>query len=333
MSFQPQLSQEDLAQMIDREGLDKEFESLHKQGQWYRADESQTAVEHLRFGGQIRLASGALTDFGLLPPLHPHNPDGLTADVITEGGLYRGVTADEKRIRRDNGGELQRWNGAFWEKYGYGDMEECLVSRCTSTYRVPVSTPFPNALPPGGLEKMLDEAASPSLKFKRGDRVTKVSGGCWTGLVVGNYSTKLTPEGYAVESENEPGSVQIYPEKALRLAPTPEQSSAVQSGTPLVYTICPHCNRENEVPLDGLGYSNCSNCGKRIDCWLRLSSELTAALSQRDEARRLLGEAKEVLSDLSRYVSAGAYPDGPCLKDEDLDAVNSTLKQITEYLK
>ena len=57
---------------------------------------------------------------------------------------------------------------------------------------------------------------APTGKFKRGDRVTKISGSSWTGRVVGTYSTTLTPEGYAVESENEPGSVQIYPAAALR---------------------------------------------------------------------------------------------------------------------
>jgi len=54
--------------------------------------------------------------------------------------------------------------------------------------------------------------------FKIGDRVTKRSGSSWTGYVVGTYSTKLTPEGYAIESENEPGSVQIYPAAALAAA-------------------------------------------------------------------------------------------------------------------
>lgn len=33
----------------------------------------------------------------------------------------------------------------------------------------------------------------------------------------GTYSTSLTHEGYAVESEREPGSVQIYPASALEL--------------------------------------------------------------------------------------------------------------------
>jgi hypothetical protein len=54
-------------------------------------------------------------------------------------------------------------------------------------------------------------------KFKRGDRVRKVSGSKWEGVVCGEYSTKLTPEGYAVESEYHAGSVQIYPASALVL--------------------------------------------------------------------------------------------------------------------
>lgn len=51
--------------------------------------------------------------------------------------------------------------------------------------------------------------------YRLGDRVTKIKGSNWTGRVVGFYSTSLTPEGYAVESETERGSVQIYPVGAL----------------------------------------------------------------------------------------------------------------------
>jgi len=51
--------------------------------------------------------------------------------------------------------------------------------------------------------------------FGLGDRVRKKSGAAWQGRVVGWYSTELTPEGYAVESEAHPGSVQIYPVGAL----------------------------------------------------------------------------------------------------------------------
>lgn len=53
--------------------------------------------------------------------------------------------------------------------------------------------------------------------FKLGDRVEKVSGSEWRGHVVGFYSTSLTKEGVAVESEDHKGSVQIYPAKALNL--------------------------------------------------------------------------------------------------------------------
>ena len=54
-----------------------------------------------------------------------------------------------------------------------------------------------------------------SPKFKRGDVVRKRSGSQWQGRVVGEYSTPLTPEGYAVESDSHAGSVQIYPVGAL----------------------------------------------------------------------------------------------------------------------
>jgi len=54
-------------------------------------------------------------------------------------------------------------------------------------------------------------------KFKLGDTVRKTKGSKWSGQIVGWYSTDLTPEGYAVESSTETGSVQIYPSAALEL--------------------------------------------------------------------------------------------------------------------
>lgn len=56
-----------------------------------------------------------------------------------------------------------------------------------------------------------------TFKFKLGDKVRKIKGSQWKGTVVGFYSTTLTPEGYAVESSTELGSVQIYPVAALEL--------------------------------------------------------------------------------------------------------------------
>ena len=61
----------------------------------------------------------------------------------------------------------------------------------------------------------MSEQTNPT--FRRGDLVKKRSGSHWRGRVVGEYSTELTPEGYAVESDYHQGSVQIYPVGALRL--------------------------------------------------------------------------------------------------------------------
>ena len=65
-----------------------------------------------------------------------------------------------------------------------------------------------------GVQQGLDMAAGRA--FQLGDRVTKTKGSSWTGRIVGFYSTALTPEGYAIESETETGSVQIYPVGAIR---------------------------------------------------------------------------------------------------------------------
>jgi len=59
-------------------------------------------------------------------------------------------------------------------------------------------------------------------KFQLGDAVEKTKGSSWHGQVVGWYSTSLTSEGYCVESDREPGSVQIYPAAALRRAYEPD---------------------------------------------------------------------------------------------------------------
>lgn len=61
-------------------------------------------------------------------------------------------------------------------------------------------------------------------KFQEGDRVRKIRGSSWQGRVCGSYSTKLTPDGIAVESEREEGNVQIYPSAAFELVPITDQS-------------------------------------------------------------------------------------------------------------
>jgi len=63
--------------------------------------------------------------------------------------------------------------------------------------------------------KAENEALRKRGKFAIGDQVHKIGGAVWSGRIVGIYSTALTPEGYCVESDAHPGSVQIYPVAAL----------------------------------------------------------------------------------------------------------------------
>ena len=83
----------------------------------------------------------------------------------------------------------------------------------------PIDKPSPDSLCAIGLPlRYIDSTIEIAIhKFKRGDHVRKRSGSEWQGHVVGEYSTKLTPEGYAVESDTHAGSVQIYPAAALEL--------------------------------------------------------------------------------------------------------------------
>lgn len=74
-------------------------------------------------------------------------------------------------------------------------------------------------------------------KFKLGDRVRKIGGSSWHGHVRGFYSTELTRYGYAVESEREPGSVQIYPEIALELVPDGVDESLYDQGWQPISTV------------------------------------------------------------------------------------------------
>lgn len=58
-------------------------------------------------------------------------------------------------------------------------------------------------------------------EFSLGDRVFKPKGSWWEGKIVGFYSTAQTPRGYAVQlqTRDDNGPVQIYPESALEYRP------------------------------------------------------------------------------------------------------------------
>lgn len=84
-------------------------------------------------------------------------------------------------------------------------------------------------------------------KFNIGDHVRKSKGSQWHGHIVGTYSTELTPDGYAVESNTEKGSVQIYPAAALELVVTQPQTSAWQD-SPVLKWLVPMLRRGEALP-------------------------------------------------------------------------------------
>lgn len=94
-------------------------------------------------------------------------------------------------------------------------------------------------------------------KFSIGDRVEKKSGAKWRGKVVGFYSTNLTPTGYNVESENETGSVQIYPEQALSPAPAskgPTEAERIANAIQAKFPPCVASDSADGVDIDGQMY-------------------------------------------------------------------------------
>lgn len=103
-------------------------------------------------------------------------------------------------------------------------IRECRYANCT-LWLVRPHQALPDDRPKDEMAMSMSETAAKyvpmnllpasHITFRLGQRVRKKSGGAWHGAVVGWYRTALTPEGYAVESAYEPGSVQIYPASAL----------------------------------------------------------------------------------------------------------------------
>lgn len=135
MSNQSALNQEQLAMIIVREGLPHQFH--YGDGRWIDSNNYLTAIERWANGYEIRVKPGALTEFLLPPDLPLHNPAGLTADQITEGGKYRAVTKDEMTAKLYD---------ETTEVFSIGEWKPSRKYRViTHTYRVPVNTPFPKA--------------------------------------------------------------------------------------------------------------------------------------------------------------------------------------------
>lgn len=113
------------------------------------------------------------------------------------------------------------------------------------------------------------------MTFTLGDHVKKKSGSEWEGVIVGTYSTKLTPEGYAVESSAHKGSVQIYPAGAL------ESSQASDVGEVIVFGT----SENNASILDG---ESAPKHQAIIDAAIRLVSDATCDCPEYEELHEAL---------------------------------------------
>jgi len=142
-TFQPQLTPAELAAMIDREGL--AFECRASEAHPWKTPRKcdSDALHYLRSAYEIRLAPGALTEFGLKPGLKPHNPDNLPADNITDGGKYRAVVAGDSCIHPH-----EFWSSRRNRWITGTQIDECVFGGMSSySYRVPINTPFPTTPP------------------------------------------------------------------------------------------------------------------------------------------------------------------------------------------
>lgn len=156
-----------------------------------------------------------------MPPISAPLDFGLSDEEIysatqamvraTAGSMKRAEWRNQLHQRLSQEGTLEHRHRAVGEPSLSGSaddhsQERSGMDQTSNDVSTPVAGQF--ALPWGAT-------------FALGDRVRKKSGAAWQGQVVGWYSTKLTPEGYAVESESHPGSVQIYPVAALERVGSP----------------------------------------------------------------------------------------------------------------
>lgn len=130
------LPQELLAKWIDNEGLD--FEKRRGSLGIFNDPEplSPSAVCHLQWGYEIRLAEDALNEYNLKEGMVCCNPNEVSAEKITEGFKFRGVTEEELDSRHKN--ECEVWDPGTRQFVG-----PATGNISGYTYRVPLMTPFP----------------------------------------------------------------------------------------------------------------------------------------------------------------------------------------------
>ena len=133
-----------------------------------------------------------------------HNiPEGATH---TCDGVFVKMNDESK-----DSGWCKVWFEGKWHRNGY--LSNCVKIEDQTNIETPEEKEVFDSMKQSNDQSEINKPAW--AKWSIGDSVTKTKGSSWTGKVAGYYQTDLTSKGYAVESETEKGSVQIYPEAAL----------------------------------------------------------------------------------------------------------------------
>lgn len=183
---------------------------------------------------KLRLVNEGLSA-GCWAELHEweHDPDHGSSGYDYQVRCTACLAESGLPARRDPAKAITTWNTRQAPKAGVVTASDEMVERAAEAYLQVVdqfskkqinhmSAQLLNARHKVAMRAALEAGGvgcATDTKFRLGDRVRKTKGSSWQGIVVGTYSTKLTAEGYAVESEREPGSVQIYPAGALEMVP------------------------------------------------------------------------------------------------------------------
>lgn len=164
------------------------------------------------------------------PGLALHFPDQASSDVLRKTNEFLGICGiasvrlGERYFPEPALKTNQEWRAADPEirelRAELGAMENLLHGM-----------PPQNGSLVARLEALVERAAEMDSRgtalgvgewaYELGDRVFKPKGSWWEGKVVGFYSTSQTPRGYAVQlqTRDDNGPVQIYPEDALEYRP------------------------------------------------------------------------------------------------------------------
>ena len=161
--------------------------------------------------------------------------------------------------------------------------------------------------------------------FKLGDHVRKTKGSQWQGVIVGTYSTALTPVGYAVESSTERGSVQIYPAAALEMDECVSVKAQPISDTSVIEEVVLHMDHAWSGEADE---DETAELVRRLRAIIGMPYEL--ALEGEIARRQFHGRAQSLLADRDQLRAANQRLEGEVKRvREALEFACKSLSQVT----